>query len=313
MRTESRELLAIGILGSKSRLRERIEFLLRRGRTFSPRASVSKLATGAAALALLLPAASLAPRWIAFAEQKPQSSFEVSSIKVNRSGDEGATWRFASGGRLTGESVPLHLIISTAFHLKDSQLTGLSGWEDSERYDIEAKAEGNPGQDQLFSMLQELLRERFQLRYHRETREMPVYVIAPAKGGIRLQESKEGSCVVPVPGALPQAPGQPLPNYCGTFFSHGGQVDGTRITMSQLIAALALRLDRPLVDRTGFTKTFDVHLTWDPEADTPGRAAADNGPSVFAASQKQLGLKLEATRAPVEMLVIDHVEKPDAN
>jgi uncharacterized protein (TIGR03435 family) len=161
----------------------------------------------------------------------------------------------------------------------------------------------------MIAMLQGLLADRFKLKYHQVAKELPVYALVVAKGGIKLQESKEGSCVVPGPGDAPIEPGQRSPNFCGTYFWRRNQVDGTRITMSQLIVALDGRLDRPLIDKTDLSGVRDVHLTWNPD-DGPND---DAGPSIYTALQEQLGLRLEATKGAVPVLVIDHIERPSEN
>jgi uncharacterized protein (TIGR03435 family) len=243
------------------------------------------------------------------------AAFEVASVKPNHSGENNSTWRYGAGGHFTGENISLRFLMTTAFRLKEAQLVDLPGWAGSEKYDIETKSAGSPTEDQIFSMLQGLLQERFQLKYHRATKRMPVYAMVPAKGGIKLQESKAGSCVVAGPESHAAAPGEPEPKYCGNWYAHGGQVDGTRITMPQLVTALTMRLDRIVIDRTRFTKAFDVQLTWNPDPGPEEKAGdgIDEGPSIFTAVQEQLGLKLEAAKAPVEILVVDHIERPSEN
>jgi uncharacterized protein (TIGR03435 family) len=151
------------------------------------------------------------------------------------------------------------------------------------------------------AMLQGLLVDRFKLRYQLVTRELPVYALVAAKGGVKLQ-TKEGSCVA---AGTVEAQGQRPPGVCGTYFWRGGQVDGFRITMSQLVVALDSQLDRPLIDKTGLSGAWDIHLAWNPDDDA--------GPSIYTALQEQLGLKLEAAKAPAQVLVIDHIERPGEN
>jgi uncharacterized protein (TIGR03435 family) len=241
--------------------------------------------------------------------QPAPPQFEVASIRPNRSADRGGTWRFAPGRRFTGENIPLKFLLTTAYQLKESQISGIPSWADSEKYDIVAKGEGSPSQDQMIAMLQGLLADRFKLKYHQVAKELPVYALVVAKGGIKLQESKEGSCVVPGPGDALIEPGQRSPNFCGTYFWRRNQVAGTRITMSQLIVALDGQLDRPLIDKTGLSGVWDVHLVWSPD-DAPDDNA---GPSIYTALQEQLGLRLEATKGAVPVLVIDHIERPSEN
>lgn len=232
--------------------------------------------------------------------------FEVASIKPNTSPDRNSTWRIAPGGRFTGENVPVVFLVMTAYRLKDFQISGLPGWTESAKYDIDAKGEGNPSEEHLFAMLKGLLAERFKLKYHMTTKEGPVYALVPAKNGIRLHESKEGPCIA-------DDPANPDRRLCGTWFTRGGQIDVKRVTMAQFADALTGQLDRPVIDRTGFSKTFDTHLEWSPTDVSPDAPGDNVGPSIFTAIQEQLGLKLEARKGPVETLVVDYIEKPGEN
>ncbi len=328
MRTESRELLAVGIFGGKSRIGDRIEMLLRRGRTFSTRASATGIATSALALSGLLIAGSLAPRWIAFAQQTLRPSFDVASVKLNIDGGSGGEFTPRFGGKLTIRNIPLSMIVRVAYgDILYYQLFG-PGWIDSERFDIEARAESSPSEAEILLMLQNLLEERFKLRFHRETRELPVFTLTAARGGIKLKPWKEGSCVTFDRFNPPAAPprGEEPPKHCGDNRTAtkglNAEWNANRIDMSGVTKALSSLLGRTVVDKTGFAGAFDIHLEWTPDPDKanhpdpggPDRALADtSGPSIFTVLQEQLGLKLESAKGPVEVLVIDHVEKPDAN
>jgi uncharacterized protein (TIGR03435 family) len=213
-----------------------------------------------------------------------QTQFEVASIRPNLSPDRSGTWRFTEGGRFTGENIPLVFLLMTAYRLRDSQISGAPGWAETEKYDIVAKGEGNPSEDQVMTMLQGLLADRFKFKYHMAVKKDPVYAMVPAKTGIKVKPSKEPA---------------------GKWFTHRNQVDATGVTMKQFAVAIASALDRPVLDKTGFLQTFDAHLEWDPEG--------TEGPSIFTAIQEQLGVKLEAQKGPVQMLVIDHIEKPGEN
>jgi uncharacterized protein (TIGR03435 family) len=218
------------------------------------------------------------------------------------------------------------------------QVLGGPGWIDSDRYDIVAKAEGNPPQAQLYgSMLRALLEDRFKLKVHRETKEVPVYLLTVAKSGTKLQLVKEGSCVsadsvsADIKHPLPQpAPGQPRPRVCGSRVTAlDGTFDMYGATMADLSIQLAIRLDRDVIDKTGIAGMFDIHLdvsradlaprfvaggeVGQADPSTPVVATDPTGPSIFTALQQQLGLKLESGKGPVEFLVIDHVEKPSEN
>ncbi len=204
------------------------------------------------------------------------------------------------------------------------QVLGGPGWIDSDRYDIVAKAEGNPPREQLYGpMLRALLEDRFQLKVHRETKEAPVYLLTIAKGGAKLQRAKEGGCVsTDINHPLPQpAPGQPRLRACGSGVTGlDGTLDLYGATMAGLSTQLGIRLDRDVIDKTGIVGMFDIHLEVS-RADLLPRAVAggeagqadlsdSTGPSIFTALQQQLGLKLESGKGPVEFLVIDRIEKP---
>jgi len=174
-------------------------------------------------------------------------------------------------------------------------------------------------------MLQVLLGNRFHLTLHRETRQLPVYELTIGKGGAKLQSSKEGSCTPysvdsPPPASLP---GGPRPSFCGFHTTPGDSLDGKGITMATLAATLSRTyvspLGRNVIDHTGLTGAYDVNLKW--AIDSLSAPAGPNttplsdvtGPSIFTALQEQLGLKLESAKGPVEVLVIDHIERPSAN
>lgn len=174
-------------------------------------------------------------------------------------------------------------------------------------------------------MLQALLEERFHLKIHREIRQLPVYRLTVAKGGPKLQPSKDGSCIPrPVnspPASTPASTeGAPRPNFCGFHNvpddGLNRALEGTGITTAALAETLSRNyvssLGKNIIDATGLSGAFDVHLRWamDPLSSPTG---PDAGSSIFAALQDQLGLKLESAKASVEVLVIDHVEKPSAN
>jgi hypothetical protein len=168
------DLLVLGIFSSRSHLGDRIELLLRRGRTFSPRASAARVAVSCAALVGSVIASSLAPRLLAFAQPLP--SFDVASIKPNSSSSVGAReglLQFAPGS-VAGTNMTARRIIMEAYHLRDQQLSGGPGWISSDRFDLEAKAASPADPDQLRLMLQALLAERFRFTVRRDTKEMPV-------------------------------------------------------------------------------------------------------------------------------------------
>ena len=303
MRTE--EMLALGMFGRGSRLGERVARLIDRGREFSPRVARVRVAFGGLALTACVIAGALAPKMVAFAEGQPR--FEVTSVKENKSGEYKWSFQFPPG-KYVARNVTVRHLIQNSYGIFEFQIDGATGWANSDRFDVEGTAQGGPTQAQVQLMVRSLLADRFKLNVHRETWQLPVYELATAKGGIKF---KEGKCV-----------GEPSrTNPCGgTFLSVRGDMRSREISVREFGNALSGYLGRTVVDKTGLTGKYDFDLQWTPD-DTmprgPGDAGATppdpNGPSLFTAMQEQLGLELKAAKGPVEMLVIDHVERPDAN
>jgi uncharacterized protein (TIGR03435 family) len=240
----------------------------------------------------------------------PQPQFEVASIKLATEGAGGSLTQPFPGGRLRVRNQSVRALIRTAYRVQDYQIFWGPGWIDSNRYDIEAKGAGNPPLLQVVGpMLQSLLEDRFKLRVHHETKELSIYALVVAKSGLQLRPSKEGSCTPYDPGYIPP-PGQKRPTTCGTLAIGKNTLEATMIGMKELTESLSYILGRTVIDRTGFTKRFDVHLEFAPGEAPPTEVV---GPSLFTALQQQLGLKLESTKGPVDVLVIDEVEKPSAN
>jgi len=255
---------------------------------------------------------------IAWSQNTP-SAFEVASIKPNGSLSERALLQ-AVPGRLLMENFAPRALIVLAWGLERYQVTGGPSWMESARYNIEAKAEGNPTVQQMEGpMLQALIQNRFQLTFHRETKQLAGFDLSLAGRQAKLQHSREGSCVpysVDAPPPLAPAPGQVPALYCG-FPRYGAagperSLEGKEISISALTKALTRsELHRPVNDRTGLTGLFDLHLKW-----TSDSAAGPDSPdavSIFTALKEQLGLKLEAAPTSTEVLVIDRIEKPSAN
>ena len=214
---------------------------------------------------------------------------------------------------------------------------GGPNWIDSDTFDITAKAkvareEGAKRitMPELFAMLQPLLEDRFKLKVHRETRELPEYELVVAKGGLKMERAK---CTPGQPPSQENRPpgGDALVVGCGSLL--GGvnglnrTLNGTGTEMPGLLMFLANLTGREVIDQTGLAGRFDFHLEWTPDEATvapsdpgrpddsakPGLSVNPGGPSIFSALQEQLGLKLEATKDPVEVVVIDHVERPAGN
>jgi uncharacterized protein (TIGR03435 family) len=223
-------------------------------------------------------------------------------------------------------------LIMLAWHIQDFRVAGGGPWIESEHYDIEAKAEGNPTEDEFREMLRSLLAERFRLALRPETRELPIYTLVPAKNGARpgggLVTTKEGSCTRIEDYSGPQPPPETrTPPICGfkqrlrpqTQGAPLMQLQGLGITINWLARALGTTLNRQITDETGIGGTFDFTIEYAPDDNLLPGAMPDSqssnttGPSLFTALQEQLGLKLESRKGPVEVFAIDHVEKPSDN
>lgn len=260
--------------------------------------------------------------WLAllavFLAQAPQTrpTFEVATIKRNTSGSDAA--RFSGQtGRVSITNNPLRNIIRNAWGLQSFQIVGGPDWINTERWDIVAKAEGNPQGPVMLAMLQNLLADRFKLVAHRETRDMPIYALVLARAdrsfGPKLHASST-DCEKEMTAAVARGGGPPLDGkvLCG-IRSINGHIEMNAVPMRNFARNLSPIAGRSIVDKTGLTGNFDAELTWTPDASLgPVSEAAPSpidGPSLFTAIQEQLGLKLDAQRGPVEVLVIDSVER----
>jgi uncharacterized protein (TIGR03435 family) len=214
-----------------------------------------------------------------------QTSFEVASIKPNNSGD-GSDSVNTTDGSVVMRNVPLRMIIEDAYDLKRYALTA-PDWLDNQRFDINARADAKVKQEELRLMLQSLLAERFQLKTHRESKEMSAYVLLPAKSGFKLKPAEgSGSGINSSRGA--------------------GKAKATcrHVSMARLADFLSGRVDHPVVDQSGIPDAYDFTLEWSPEQNTE-----DPGPSIFTALSEQLGLRLEPRKVPVSILVVDSISK----
>jgi uncharacterized protein (TIGR03435 family) len=243
------------------------------------------------------------------AQSSPRPQFDVASIKQRNDGATSSACCLGPGGSLNAKNQRVSNLIGFAWTMKYYQLVGGPNWLESDRFDIEATTEGNPSQDEIKQMLQALLEDRFQLKVHRDTRELPLYALTLAKGGSRLQAFKEGDCVKYDPSTpTASSPGKPR-DFCGFNILTQGRWNASGITIQQVVSALADITNRPVVDKTGLSGLFNVHMEYPEDGLSPDSA----GPSIFTAIQSELGLRLESTKGPATVLVIDHVEKPSAN
>lgn len=240
-------------------------------------------------------------------------SFDVATIKPNASNDNRVMFRLQPGGFMA-TGVPVRMLIGQAFDVRDFQITGGPGWISSDRWDVNAKAEGmpdRPGMALYRPLIQNLLEDRFQLKFHKETKELPVYALVAGKGPHKMKASEAAPA-----GAGPR----------GMFRIGRGQANLQGATMAALAQTLSQQLGRPVLDKTGIAGNFDIELNWTPEPGqgggpfghmppgAPPPPPADNGgPSIFTAIQEQLGLKLETTKGPVEIIVVDSIAKPSEN
>jgi uncharacterized protein (TIGR03435 family) len=276
-------------------------------------------------LALTLFLAAIAT--IAAPAQDKDATFEVASVKANKSGDGNGNLRGLGSDRVVATNMPVRPMITFAHGVAGYQLIGGPGWLATDRYDINAKLEVTPTSVQPFVpgsttpnpmqlALRHLLEDRFKLKMHRETRELDIYALVMARPGggpgpglkPSTQDCAAAVAAAQRPGAPPfGAPGQP---FCGISGSPGRLKFGG-LPVSSFATAFAGPAGRMVVDRTGMTGSWDFELTFAPEnRGTDAPTVDPNAPSFFTAIQEQLGLKLEPTKGPVDVLVIDAIEKP---
>lgn len=229
-------------------------------------------------------------------------AFEVATIKPNASGG-GSSSTNSRNGFLLITNQTLRNMIQYAYNVRDFQISGGPGWMGSDRYDVAAKPENGAHDQQMKQMLQTLLADRFQLRFHRETREGAVYALFVGKNGPRLQPAKESNSSSGITSGRNSTTGL-------------STLSGKRASLDEIAASLSARLGRPVFDKTGLTDKFDFELSWAQDLTPPGAGTpspAVSGPSLFTAVQEQLGLRLESQKGPIEILVIDQVSRPQGN
>jgi bla regulator protein blaR1 len=328
-----RDAPAMLAMASRSNLSARVAAVLdasqRRGRAGGM--CVTALAVTSLVLLLLISplaafqqAATLTP--VAQTSNVDDVSFEVASIKPNPSTENGYVG-FAPGGRFEARRATLQELILLAFgqgsSLRQSDIIGGPRWITTDRFDIEAKAESNPKPDaepspqQMLSMIRRLLAHRFHLAEHFETRELPIYaltVVNKGRLGPRLRRS-EWDCSEPIGSTgPPTVNGQAV--RCRTD-GGAGRLIGRGMPIARLVVGrLPALVGRAVVDRTGLTGGFDWDLEWTPANGEPAPPPRDgmaepprDGPWIFTALEEQLGLKLEPTKGPVQVLIIDRVQQ----
>jgi uncharacterized protein (TIGR03435 family) len=231
------------------------------------------------------------------AESHPR--FEVATVKPSPPGSD--KYGFHNGDRRVWcYTQPVMSILQFAYSVSTNQIVGAPEWLSNEFYDIDGYPDqpGVPNMKQMLEMYQKLLADRFQLKLHREKRELAVYAITVARNGAKLSKSQGD------PNGSPDQTG--YGDNTGLFMKF------TNTSMEELAASLqTLMHGKPVIDQTGLAGRYDFTLKWARE-DAP--ASDPNAlPSIFTAMQEQLGLKLEPVKAPVDVFVVDHIERPSAN
>jgi uncharacterized protein (TIGR03435 family) len=257
--------------------------------------------------------------------------FEVVSVKLNKSGSTSVSGGFLVDG-YSAENVPLLMLIRTAYWLfdaPDEQFERLPKWANNERFDVVAKVNSNDiaefhkiTREQRGMMLQSVLANRFMLKTHFESKELPVYTLLVAKSGSKLEVAKQGE----TPSNTSKGSADPKHNPGSLSRTGPGQLQGQAADMWALTAVLTQILGRPVLDKTGLRGQYNFELNWQPEDFSADRLSGTAGtpeetspqsqssfPSIFPAMQEQLGLKLRPTKGPVNVLIIDRVEEPSAN
>ena len=257
---------------------------------------------------------------LAFQAQSPatpagSAAFEVASLKPDKSSDPRVLeLDILPSGVFTARNVPLRQLILLAYDIRGTQLSGGPSWIGSDRFDIDAKADGGLKPGAAPPQLRQLLVERFNFKFHKETREVPIYALVLARSdgklGPALRPSVTDHCAegsARAQSGQPTPPPQPAQRPGCVMRGGAGTLTAGSMPVSTLAGRLVPLVNRFVEDRTGLRGVFDFDLAWTPDE----TVATDlSGPSIFTALQEQLGLKLESTKGPVEVLVIDSVERP---
>ncbi len=256
--------------------------------------------------------------------------FEVASIKPSNAANPGMGIRRQPGGRFNTVNTPINRLIIFAYQIQDFQLVGGPGWISSDRFDIVAKMNGDPppivpgsGADHMMLAMRTLLADRFKLVVHRETRQLDIYALTMAK-----PDGKPGPALKPASGDCspaafagrrggPPPAGGPPPVVCG-IQGGPGRIRFGGFPLSLFATGISNRVGRFVVDRTGLTGNWEFELSFAADVPPPGAlppgvtppAVDPDAPDLFTAVREQLGLKLESTKGPVEVLVVDSVQQP---
>jgi uncharacterized protein (TIGR03435 family) len=242
-----------------------------------------------------------------FAQRPVFDAFEVASIKdIPADNREGRYMRMEGAHQFYAKNYTIKHLVMAAYHLTERTIAGGPSWIDTDHYDIRAVTPGDvrPNTEEQMTMLRRLLTDRFQLAFHRETREGQLYRLTILKGGSKLK---------PTTGAGDQPA---LINEVHPGFIH---LPARNATIAEFLAMMQRAVvDRPIVDETGLAGRYDFDLEWTPDETQfagafPNFADSPLKPDLFSAMQQQLGLKLESAKGPVDVLVVDRVQRPTAN
>jgi bla regulator protein blaR1 len=283
-------------------------------------------ATAAAVLAVPIGIGILhAPLAVAQTQAASHLEFDVASVKVNHGIRQGTDGFQISHGSLTVLNVSLKRLVEAAYSVQGVRIIGGPAWFDNERYDVVAKGPLNSTKAQVWLMLQSLLASRFHLELRHEVRDLPIYRLEVAKGGVKLPKQSDDDCESAPPAGL--SAGKLIPP-CGSMARvagpGGGNMFGHKVSVSGIADALSEFADRPVFDKTGLTGTYNLELWWMPEGAHPpaaphegegggGAAPGEPAPPLQDAVQEQLGLKLVPSKGPVPVLVILGAQKPTDN
>ena len=266
----------------------------------------------------------LAP-FAALCQSAASASFEVASVKPSDPAARGMQVDLSPGGVFIAKNVTVKILLQQAYDVRDFQISGGPGWLDTERYDIVAKGDGpgasedemrrmteaqrNKLQEEFLMRVRALLADRFQLKVHRETKELPVYELIVAKGGPKMRPAAED--------------GSPSGGLSMRRGSAGTEITGEKVLLAPLVQLLSSQIGHTVLDKTGLIGSYDFKMTFVPDSglgrQPPGTGDDrqlpndPGGPSIFTAVEEQLGLKLDAQKGPGEVLVIDGVQKASAN
>ena len=248
-----------------------------------------------------------------------QDKFEVASVKVNTSGAALPGLPRLTPGRTTLTNIGLRQLINISHGIQPFQLEGLPSWAETARFDINATSRGDATVTELLGMVRALLADRFQLVTRRDTRQMEVYALEQRTPGSSKLRASEADCAAAANQPLTPAAGGPR---CQILPMTGrGRVIATGARVSDLLNILTNVVGRQVVEKTGLSGPFDVNLTWTPDPVMQPRAPGvpavapvqPDGPSIFTALEEQLGLRLVSGRGPVEMLVVERLERPSSD